>query len=513
MAGDPVIADAAWLADVADDLVEFETLVEDHALAVCRLWDRRGVHTAETVPERFRAELVGKPRTSQRALVALLAHHRTVYGGGGNRSGKTYGIKSAFVALALGSDHPDARAFWRSNDIDPDAFPAGPANADFNDGEVWIVAKSSAASIEYHRSAVEVMLPAGSYRWNNRDGKGMATLRVECPGYNYPAIIRFKSDDQGRDRMQGQKCRGIWQDEEGQELVWDECNSRLVDSNGWHVMTNTPVAGITWVEGRLVAKTAEHAEADCVVYHIHSIDNPHLDAEGLAKLGKGNDAMREAKLFGRAVSREGLVWDFDPRIHVVPRFAIPEDWLRFRTIDFGTRNPFACLWFTRSTSAIYLDDGRTIPDGSIVVYREHYQAERTLKHHAARIHELEGWEYDAELELWTPGPDAERIELSWADPEDAQQLLALVHDHDIDAAKALKAVSAGCDLVAEYLEVDETGAPRLFFFDDLRHTLREVPAYAWVNGSSKTDQPNRPKKKDDHTCDCVRYGVMGIHRY
>ena len=499
-----MVADLAELADLAADLTEWETLEEDHALSVIRLWDRRGLNKE------------GRPRTSQRALVSLLASHRTVYGGGGNRSGKTFGMKAAVIALALGSEHPDARAFWVGNGIDPDAFPAEPANADRSDGEVWIVAKSSSASNEYHRTAIEVLLTPGTFRWRNRDGKGMATLWVDCPGFGYPAVLRFKSDDQGRDRMQGQKCRAIWHDEEGHdESVWDECATRLVDCGGWHLMTNTPIAGVTWVEWRLVAKTSDNAEHDCQVYRIHSVDNPHLSEDGLAKLGRGGDAMRDAKLYGRAMARVGRVWPlFEPQVHIVPPFDLPSDWTRFRAIDFGTRNPFVCLWSVLTPIRTILDDGRLIPEGSLVVYREHYQAERTLRWHAERIHELEGWVLDEARAEWRIADDSERIEMTWADPEDAQQLLALVHDHDIDAVPALKAVSAGIDVVATMLGPHGAdGLPAIFFFSTLTHTGRELGGYVWAEGTQKKDQPNKPKKKDDHCCDVVRYTAMGVSRY
>jgi len=493
------------LADLAADLTDWETLEEDHALSVIRLWDRQGLHED------------GTPRTSQRALISLLASHRTVYGGGGNRSGKTFGMKAAVIALALGSDHPDARAFWIGNGIDPDAFPAEPANADRSDGEVWIVAKSSSASNEYHRTAIEVLLTPGTFRWRNRDGKGMATLWVDCPGYDYPAVIRFKSDDQGRDRMQGQKCRAIWHDEEGQdESVWDECATRLIDCNGWHLMTNTPIAGVTWVEWRLVAKSAGNAEHDCQVYRIHSMDNPHLSGAGLAKLGRGNDAMRDAKLRGEAVSRHGRVWPrYDAQVHVVEPFPIPSEWLKFCGIDFGTRNPFVCLWFALTPIRLVLVDGTVVPDGSLVGYREHFRAEQTLKWHAEAIHEAEGWIHDAIQDRWRrPGEGCERIEMVWADPEDAQQLLALQVDHDIPATKAIKAVSAGIDAVSErFASAGPEDLPSIFFFSTMRETVREIPGYVWADGTRKKDQPNKPKKKDDHCCDVVRYVCQGVARY
>lgn len=224
--------------------------------------------------------------------------------------------------------------------------------------------------------------------------------------------------------------------------------------------------------------------------------------------------MREAKLYGRAVSREGKVWPgFSRGLHVIEPFDLPLDWLRFSAIDFGTRNPFACGWAVELPHRVILPSGKVLPDGSLVFYREHYQAEWTLRQHSEVMHESAGWVYDAESQRWQPGDAAEHMEMVWADPEDPQQLLQLVIDYDIDAVSAIKAVLAGIDVVADRLQPDADGNPGVFFFDTLHNHIRELSNYAWATGSTKKDQPNRPRKKDDHTCDLVRYLLMGHSRY
>jgi hypothetical protein len=497
-----VVAD---LATLAADLTAWEVAREEHPLAFVRLWHREGVGTDD--------EGRPRPRTSQRAAVARMAEHRVGYTGGGNRSGKSYSSLCAFVALALGSDHPDTRAFWLGNGIDPDAFPAGPANAVYNDGEVWIEALTSGASIEYHRGPVEALLRPGSYHWLNRNGRGPAELRITVSGYDYPAVVRFKSDDMGRRAHQGAKCRGILHDEEGETPeVWEECSTRLTDTNGWHWMANTPVAGVTWTDKRLVSKTDEAAERDCSVYFIHAVDNPHLSAEGIQNLSRGNRALRAAKLYGRAVQLEGLVYpEWDRNTHAVPRFVIPRHWLRFRAIDFGTRHPFVCLWAALAKEPYTLADGRRIPAGSLVLYRAHHRAEWTLRQHAEVIRTAEGWVQDPGTGKWRKGPQGvEQIEMTWADPEDPQQLLQLNEEHDLDATPAIKAIRAGIDAVSERLQPHADGLPSLYVIDDLVDFIREIEGYVWAEGSATKDQPDRPRSKDDHEMDCVRYLAMGL---
>jgi hypothetical protein len=56
---------------------------------------------------------------------------------------------------------------------------------------------------------------------------------------------------------------------------------------------------------------------------------------------------------------------------VIPPFEIPKDWLRFRSMDWGSASPFSVGWW-----AIASDDwnvhGRVIPRGAMVRYREWY---------------------------------------------------------------------------------------------------------------------------------------------
>lgn len=67
------------------------------------------------------------------------------------------------------------------------------------------------------------------------------------------------------------------------------------------------------------------------------------------------------------------MWDSDK--HVVKDFVIPDFWLRFRTFDYGSYEPWACLWWAVSPGVIVHEGTRHeryIPRGAIVCYREWY---------------------------------------------------------------------------------------------------------------------------------------------
>ena len=421
------------------------------------------------------------PGTSQHACVRSVASTKELLILGGNRSGKTEAMRAIVVALVLGSDHPHARLYWQHHGMDPDQFPRGP-------GTGWLIALASNDSINYHRRWIERLLPAGSYRWWNRNGPGEARVEIDVPGYDTPAEIVFKSEDQGEEAAQGASVRVVAHDEEGATpRVYDESGVRLWDQRGWHLMANTPVNGQTWVYHRFVRDGAPEGAA---VKYIWTLDNPFVPPEAARKLEAQNPALASARLRGEFVVLRGRIWPtFARGVHTIAPFPIPADWPRFRALDFGTQAPFVCLW-SALAKRDHVVHGVTIPEGSQVVYREHYQRQWTIAQHVVRIRELED-----------PG---EVIEATWADPESPQDRLSLNRDHGMDVTPANNAIKAGIECVGARIN-----AGRLFVFDTCPHTVREMEGWTWVGGE-EGGPLDTPAKKDDHTCDCVRYTAMGL---
>lgn len=481
------------------DVSEFEEHRLKRPLTVWRAW--------HNVP----------PKTSQLRALQSVQYTKELQIFGGNRSGKTELGRCLLVALVLGSDHPDARRFWMAHGVNPDVFPRGPDSG-------WSLAVTSSDSIRYHRKQVLALLPKWGpphplardgrnwYSWNLY-GKGEARIEVMVPGYAEPAQIWFKSEDQGEEAVQGDAVRVIHHDEEGKTgKVYGSASYRLIDKDGWQILTNTPIYGKTWTYTKFVEKP----EPGSRLVRIHAKDNPYLPRHRVAKYG--DDAVRGR---GDYVEAEGRVWhQFEPVIHCVPRFELPHDAVLYRGIDFGTRHPFACLWAARLKHTLLLPNGRRLYDGTVVLYREHYQAERTMAWHVAKFRQYEGWIRDPSVqeveqtrphEAWIPGPNPEEIRMSWADPEDPQLVMQLNSLYGVTAMKARKALKAGIDMVASMLEPDSTGEPRLVIMDDLTNTIREISGYVWtkqrtLDGAEKTV----PQDKDNHTCDCLRYIAMGL---
>lgn len=460
----------------------------------------------------------GPDRTSQRRSLQLLQYCRNLAIFGGNRTGKTEGLRAASVAILSGADHPDCADFWDNNGCDPGLFPTGPDTG-------WMIAVTSSDSLRYHRQQTLDMIPKwGPAHERSRDGhnwfawnlmgRGEARIEWMVPGYDKPAAIVFKSEDQGIRSFQGDAVRLALHDEEGKTIkVLEQTKYRLIDKDGYHLFADTPIHGRTWVYHKF---EGSKADKDWRVARIWTQDNPYLPPHRIRDIV--NDPVRGKGLF---VVMEGKIWPFTRETHVVPPFTIPPDLRRFRSIDFGTRHPFACNWACVLRKPIALSDGRVLPEKSMVIYREHYLSEKPLMFHAERIYEAEGYVRKPGA-LATTGfraqwdaTGAETIEATWADPEDAQALMQLNNTYGIPAMSAKKGRTTGFKLVEDWMTPDHiTGMPRIYVFDTCPETIRELEDYRWQTVTTAEGvEKEVPSEVSDHTCDNLRYLTMGVNVY
>lgn len=237
-------------------------------------------------------------------------------------------------------------------------------------------------------------------------------------------------------------------------------------------------------------------------------DNP-LYFDELGKMTERGKAYIEGKLdrlsglrkqrlrHGLWVAADGLVFDqFDPFIHVVPRFKPPREWTRYWTVDFGFTNPFVLQCWAAD------------PDGRLFMYREIYHTRRRVDEHARKI-----LDYVAPKGKWSEP----RPELIICD-HDAEDRATLEHVLEMSTVPARKSVTSGIQGVNERLAAAGDEKPRLFLMADVRIerdeelaeakkptcTVEEVTGYVW------DERKDSPVKLDDHGCDCIRYTVAEL---
>jgi len=91
--------------------------------------------------------------------------------------------------------------------------------------------------------------------------------------------------------------------------------------------------------------------------------------------GLSSDSMVRAWLEGDWTVIEGAYfdcWRYDK--HVTDPFPVPREWARFRSMDWGSARPFSVGWWAIVTDDYKVPDGRVLPRGAIVRYREWYGA-------------------------------------------------------------------------------------------------------------------------------------------
>lgn len=128
--------------------------------------------------------------------------------------------------------------------------------------------------------------------------------------------------------------------------------------------------GHIWVKKRYIQSTAygkkiaiDPVTRNRIAYIPANVyDNPVLMANDPAyvrRLENLPPAKRKAYLMGDWDAYEGQAFEeWNPEIHVVTPFIIPEWWYRWRSVDNGYSDPFAWYWFAVD------------PDGIIYIYRE-----------------------------------------------------------------------------------------------------------------------------------------------
>lgn len=265
-----------------------------------------------------------------------------------NRSGKTYLI--GWLCFAL---------YVREKAVDGDEF--------------WCVCQNLQRSISGQQRELWEALPKWMFddqKWDEKIGfGGHRKLKLRCRGGGY-CVVEFRSADQDINTFEQAKLRGVWCDEAMPEEVYGRLLRRLIDKNGF--LAYSDIRSQWWQEERLFGAKPD-AGVHCVGFKMW--DNAHNLPPGAIQKRMAGMTTDEIKMAieGEAMQMEGIVYkEFRPR-HVIPPFAIPDYWPRWRMIDYGSSAYTACLWVAISE------------DEKAFVYREHYDAGHSVAHNAGLI--------------------------------------------------------------------------------------------------------------------------------
>lgn len=235
-----------------------------------------------------------------------------------------------------------------------------------------------------------------------------------------------------------------------------------------------------------------------------STENVHLPPNYVAQMLQTYSPERiQRDIMGSFDAFQGQIYtEFSRNTHVIKPFRVPDEWTKFIGADHGYNNPAAFIWLACDY------------DGNLYAYREFYERE---------------WKIDeivkGNKELAQSGivdlSKGEHIEGIWIDPstkadrgKDSDFTTYLEHlPKTWPLLPANNSVSTGIDRVKQYLRVnDKINKPKLFIFETCSNLIDELIKYRWdelTPGSEiKRNLKESPVKKDDHSVDALRYGIM-----
>lgn len=202
--------------------------------------------------------------------------------------------------------------------------------------------------------------------------------------------------------------------------------------------------------------------------------------------------------------------EFSHQKHVIKPFKLPEHWVRFRSMDWGSATPFAVLWHAVASEAYELPDGRYIPSGALITYRELYGWNGTpnvgLRWSATRVaQEIKKAETGDAITYGVIDPSAYSNQ---SGPSHAERMAI----EGILFRKADNNRIGGWDIVRDRLcgiEGDPNvnygvGQPMWYVFGTCPHIIRTLPALQ----HDLNDPEDCDTDGEDHAPDALRYGFM-----
>ena len=294
--------------------------------------------------KRYRAIDFYVPRPKQQAFHDAGSTKRERLFMAGNQLGKSYG-GAAEVAFHLTGDYPDD---WLGRRFDHAV-------------KVWVIGESGLAVRDVCQrllcgeAGVEAafgtgMIPKEAFVDKPSLGRGVTdgydTVQVQHRTNGKEdgvSILRFKSYEQGRSKLQGESIHFFWCDEEPPEDIYSEILTRISATGGCGIITFTPLNGMT----KVVRKFLTELSPDRSVTTMTIYDRTDLTEEERQKIIAGYPAhQRDARTKGIPMMGEGLIYQVPEEI--VREMAIqfmPEHWFKWWAVDFGIAkdHPFAAV--------------------------------------------------------------------------------------------------------------------------------------------------------------------------
>lgn len=384
-------------------------------------------------------------------------------------------------------------------------------------GVYWIVSPTYRQSKQIHWRELQQEVPNGWIKDKNESELSVTLFNG--------SIIELKGAE-NPDGLRGVKLRGLVIDEIASIRNWDWLWSEvlrptLTDYQAPALFISTPKGynhfHSLYIQGQETGESTG-PNNDYRSWRFTSYDNPFIPKEEIdnAKKELSEDTFYQ-EYMADFRKYTGLVYkDFQREVHVIEPFDLPEAWMVYRGIDFGSTNPTACLW-------VAIDS-----DENFYVIDEHYRTGETIDTHAGLINS---------------NRYTKRVVSTFGDPSGAQwinefaQRGIYITPADKETGTNFNSwVRFGIEKVSERLKIvpghyvqsteksfresgqglPPRGSPRLFVFNSCINVIKEFETYRWkeksVTQAQDLNEPDVPEKANDHAMDALRYVIVSAKR-
>lgn len=286
------------------------------------------------------------------------------------------------------------------------------------------------------------------------------------------SVLAFKSYDQGRKAFEGTEQHWQWADEEPPADVFGEMLMRTRGVDGRVMTTFTPMQGYSEVvESFMNCEEENRKGSSKFMIRIGWDDVPHLTEEWKREQLQNTPLyLRETRRLGIPSAGAGRIYPVEEEAYVIKPFAIPAHYRRVGAMDVGWHNT-AGLWLAYDADA-----------GDVYAYAEYQRGEQPPSVHTVAMNGRGDWI------PWVGDAAA----LSQAD---GSKMIDLYKAAGLNLRLADKGVDAGIQDVMDLLTQG-----KLKVFTNCVKLRDQLLKYRYKENG-------KPLKKDDHLCDCLRYGV------
>ena len=327
----------------------------------------------------------------------------------------------------------------------------------------------------------EIVMRSGS---KESPESGIIDFLVIRNKFGTTSKIGFKSVDQGREKFQGTSLDWVWFDEEPDQDIYEEALLRTLDKGGVVWGTMTPLKGRTWLYKEIYLKDDLHS-----VHQMSWEDNPFLGQEEIKMLESLLSAdVLESRKHGRFMEGTGLVFTELGEENIIDPIDLDERYTTILGIDPGYTAPTGAVWVKTDGEVFYVVGDYSASKTSIDVHSK----ELIMRSDLYRVERDRHGDVPALIDSAASQRHLGSAELT---------VLRQFRDHGLAVNPGVnKSVFEGIDRIKSLLK-SSSGERRLFLFRNCHNLIREMRGYYWGDG-------DKPKKKDDHCIDALRYVIM-----